>query len=95
VIAMPGDVLTAQEAAEFLHVAIGTVKRKAASGELPASKIGNRWRFLRDDLEDWLRAGGSRYEAVVDEGILAVVRERMAAAEPAIPLAEAKRRLGL
>jgi len=89
------DVLTTREAAEFLRLSAETVKRKAASGELPAAKAGRGWRFMREDLEAWLRAGGSRYEAQVDEGMLLVVRERMAADLEPVPLEEVKKRFGL
>lgn len=76
---MAATVLTTKEAAEFLRLSVETVKRKASAGEIPAAKTGREWRFVREDLEAWLRAGGVRYEAVVDAGLLAVMRERMAA----------------
>lgn len=93
---MPSDVLTTREAAEYLRLGVETVKRKAKAGELPAAKTGREWRFLRDDLEAWLRRGGTRYEALVDEGIREVVRERMASSTgERLDLAEVKRELGL
>jgi excisionase family DNA binding protein len=31
-----------------------TVRLKAASGEIPGKQIGNRWRFSRARIEQWL-----------------------------------------
>jgi excisionase family DNA binding protein len=33
-----------------------TVRLKAAAGEIPGRQIGNRWRFSRTRLNEWLRA---------------------------------------
>jgi len=74
---MPTTVLTTREAAEFLKCSVETLKRRAAAGEIPAAKTGREWRFLLDELEAWLRAGGDRYEEQVDEGMVALMRERM------------------
>jgi excisionase family DNA binding protein len=43
-------VLTANEAADLLHVSIKTVLRLARGGELPGRKIGREWRFERSAL---------------------------------------------
>jgi excisionase family DNA binding protein len=93
---MATEVLTTKQAAELLQLSEHTVKVKAAAGELPASKVGRQWRFMRDELEAWLRAGGSLYEARVDAALLALVRERMAASTgERHDLADVKRELGL
>lgn len=44
------EILTADEAAVFLKVSVKTLLRLARSGDLPASKIGRSWRFVRGDL---------------------------------------------
>jgi excisionase family DNA binding protein len=92
---MAAEVLTARQAAQFLQLSERTVKLKARTGEIPAAKVGRDWRFLSDELEEWLRAGGSRYEALVDEGLADATREAVAAGGSSVPLAEAKRRLGI
>jgi excisionase family DNA binding protein len=48
------DVLTAEEAAEFLRVSTKTVLALAREGALPGEKVGRAWRFLRADLLDYL-----------------------------------------
>ncbi|MDP9442092.1 MAG: helix-turn-helix domain-containing protein [Actinomycetota bacterium] len=43
-------VLTAEEAAQLLHVSTKTLLRLARDGELPGRKIGREWRFARQEL---------------------------------------------
>lgn len=49
-------VLTIQEVAEWLHVRPSTVRGWAASGRLPAFKLGKDWRFFRQDVIDRTRS---------------------------------------
>jgi excisionase family DNA binding protein len=53
------EILTVLEVARFLRVPKSTVYKLARLGQLPASKIGKHWRFLRGDIQDWMH-GGSR-----------------------------------
>jgi excisionase family DNA binding protein len=93
------DVLTVEEAAEFLRCSPDTVKRRARAGELPASKIGRAWRFRRADLDAWLAEGGTLRQTVEDEGLLAAMdeakREVAEGREKLVPWDEAKKALGL
>jgi excisionase family DNA binding protein len=50
------DVMTAGEVAELLHLPVSTVYYLARRGELPASRLGRTWRFLRPRIEELLRA---------------------------------------
>ena len=43
--------LTLEEVAEYLRVSRETVYKLAQKGRLPASKVGNQWRFRKDLLE--------------------------------------------
>ena len=86
---MAHDVMTAQQAAEFLQTSRDTIIRKARAGELPAAKLGREWRFRRADLDAWLRRGGDRYEALVNAGMDEELRGRMREdTGERIPLAE-------
>ncbi|MFO0698000.1 MAG: helix-turn-helix domain-containing protein [Nitrospira sp.] len=49
-----GEILTIVEVARFLRVPKSTVYKLARTGELPASKIGKHWRFLRRDIHEWM-----------------------------------------
>jgi excisionase family DNA binding protein len=50
------EILTVMDVARFLRVPKSTVYKLARIGELPASKIGKHWRFLRRDLHHWLHS---------------------------------------
>src|ERR1700722_5302940 len=45
------EVMTAPEVAELLHLPVSTVYYLARRGELPASRLGRTWRFLRPRIE--------------------------------------------
>lgn len=75
---MAQDVMTAEQAAEFLQTSRDTLLRKARAGQVPAAKFGREWRFRRADLDAWLAAGGDRYEAMVNLGMDLELAERRA-----------------
>jgi excisionase family DNA binding protein len=50
------DVLTAREVGELLRIPVSTVYDLARRGILPAHRVGRAWRFLRQEIETWLRA---------------------------------------
>ena len=52
--------LSAQEAAVFLHVHVETIRRLARSGELPRMKVGRQWRFSRETLDRWAESHRER-----------------------------------
>lgn len=45
------EVMTAPEVAQLLHLPLSTVYYLARRGELPASRLGRTWRFLRPRIE--------------------------------------------
>lgn len=51
------DVLTCHEVAELLAVPVSTVRDWARRGLLPSRKLGRHRRFLRSELEVWIRSG--------------------------------------
>ncbi|WP_040443196.1 helix-turn-helix domain-containing protein [Ktedonobacter racemifer] len=52
---MIDDILDADEVAKLLKLNEQTVKRLANRGELPGFKIGGRWRFRREAIEEYIR----------------------------------------
>jgi excisionase family DNA binding protein len=50
----PPEVMSAEQAAEFLQVPEKIVVELAESGKLPGRKLGTLWRFSRDALVNWL-----------------------------------------
>jgi excisionase family DNA binding protein len=51
------EILTADEAAALLKVSTKTLLRLARRRELPASKVGRSWRFVRWDLLRYCAGG--------------------------------------
>ncbi len=47
-------ILTVQEVAAYLRLHAVTVYRMAQNGELPAFRVGRRWRFKLDQIERWV-----------------------------------------
>jgi excisionase family DNA binding protein len=50
------DVLTAKEVGELLRLPKSTVYELARRGVLPAHRVGRAWRFVRQEVEQWLLA---------------------------------------
>lgn len=51
------EVLTPEEAAEYLRVDPQTIYRPLREGKLPGARIGRQWRISRQALEEFLRGG--------------------------------------
>ena len=58
----PSELLTVDEVADFLRVKPSTVYEWAKTGKIPARRVGRLWRFSREEIEIWTRAGGSLAE---------------------------------
>lgn len=52
---MLNNILDAGEVAKLLKLNEQTVKRLANRGELPGFKLGGRWRFRREALEESIK----------------------------------------
>lgn len=50
------DVMTVPEVAALLHMPTSSVYALARRGEIPGHRIGRCWRFIRTELDAWLRA---------------------------------------
>ena len=80
------DVLTLEDAAEYLQLPQETVEREAARGEIPGRRIDGSWRFLRRALLDWLgrdsrsialrQVGALRDDDSVEELLASIYRAR-------------------
>ncbi len=46
--------MTLQEVAERLQFSKDRIYRLAQTGSIPASKVGNRWRFRRERIDSWM-----------------------------------------
>jgi excisionase family DNA binding protein len=50
----PNPAWTVRQVAEYLSVNERTVYRMAERGDLPAFKVGDAWRFRREDIDAWI-----------------------------------------
>lgn len=53
---MQDEYLTANEVAELLKLNVETIYDLMGSGQLPAVKIGGRWRMEALELREWFKA---------------------------------------
>ena len=57
---MDAELMTVDDVAELLAVSCETVKRHARSGQMPAAKVGGKWRFVRSQVIAWLERKAER-----------------------------------
>jgi len=48
--------LTIDELADYLKMGRTTLYRMAQKADIPASKIGNQWRFDREEIDEWMKS---------------------------------------
>ncbi len=59
------EVMDIRQASNYLGISADTLYKYASDGFVPAFKLGNRWRFKRSRLDEWmdrqsdLQAGGA------------------------------------
>jgi excisionase family DNA binding protein len=49
------ELMTAAETCRYLKITSRTLYRYLRSRQIPAFKLGKEWRFVRSDLEQWIR----------------------------------------
>ena len=58
------EVMTLREASQYLGITPDTLYKRLSEDQIPAFKLGNRWRFKKDLLDRWME---KRSERVVVE----------------------------
>ena len=48
------EILTIDEAAKYLQFGKRSIYKLAKAGKIPCKKITNKYRFVREDLKDWV-----------------------------------------
>ena len=48
------EIMTAEEAGEYLKVSKPFIVKLAKEGQVPATKLGRSWRFSRPHLQKWI-----------------------------------------
>jgi len=51
--------LSVEEIAKYLGISKDTVYTWINSKNMPAQKIGRLWKFKRDEVDEWIRSGGT------------------------------------
>ena len=46
------DIMTLDQAAAYLSISPDTMYKYAATGHMPGFKLGNRWRFVKVQIDD-------------------------------------------
>jgi len=57
---MPNKVLTVTELAEYLRCNRSTIYHLLRSRKIPAFKVGEDWRFNREEIDEWTAAQEKR-----------------------------------
>ena len=53
------QILTIDEAAEYLQLGKRTIYKLAQKGKIPAKKVLNKWRFEKESLRKWVANTGT------------------------------------
>ena len=71
--AEPREVMNIRQASQYLGVSADTLYKYVAEGTIPAFKLGNRWRFKKTLLDEWMEQQ-SASEQGRDQGRKAMAR---------------------
>lgn len=55
--AKPDEIMTMDELALYLKISKSTLYKLAVESKLPGTKIGKRWRFHKDAIDQWVKHG--------------------------------------
>jgi excisionase family DNA binding protein len=56
------EVMTLREASQYLGISQDTLYKYLSEKQIPAFKLGNRWRFKKDLLDRWMEKKSERSE---------------------------------
>jgi excisionase family DNA binding protein len=88
------EVLDIRQAADYLGISADTLYKYASEGFVPAFKLGNRWRFKRSRLNDWMdqQSSGGNMPAARTSGRSTDERPSRAKAKPVQSVRPARRK---
>lgn len=55
-----GDVLTIDDLSVYLKISKSTLYKLVREGKVPCQKVGRHWRFHKDAIDGWLKAGQAK-----------------------------------
>ncbi|MFC1892176.1 helix-turn-helix domain-containing protein [Thermodesulfobacteriota bacterium] len=53
---MENEILTIEEAAEYLQIGKRSIYKLAKAGKIPCRKILNKYRFVKEELRNWVKS---------------------------------------
>ena len=62
------EVMTLREASQYLGITPDTLYKRLSEDKIPAFKLGNRWRFKKDLLDQWIEKRSQRAVAESQPG---------------------------
>ena len=76
------ELMTVDEVADYLRVTEKTVYRLLDKGRIPATRVGHKWRFRRESIDDWLYEGEAKKAANIlviddDDAICSLFRDTL------------------
>jgi excisionase family DNA binding protein len=60
------EVMDIRQASDYLGISSDTLYKYASEGFVPAFKLGNRWRFKRSRLDEWMDRQSDQHTAEAD-----------------------------
>src|SRR5690348_7220079 len=57
------EVMNIRQASQYLGVSADTLYKYVGEQKIPAFKLGNRWRFKKSKLDEWMEEKSSQMEA--------------------------------
>jgi excisionase family DNA binding protein len=57
------EVMNVRQASQYLGVSPDTLYKYVGEQKIPAFKLGNRWRFKKSKLDQWMEEKSSQVEA--------------------------------
>ena len=60
------EVMNIHQASDYLGISPDTLYKYASEGFVPAFKLGNRWRFKRSRLDEWMDRQSEMQSAEID-----------------------------
>ena len=64
-----GRWLSVNEIGKYLGVSSDTVYRWIDKHKMPAHRMGRLWKFKRDEVDNWMKAGGAAERAETERNI--------------------------
>ena len=69
------EVMDIRQASDYLGISPDTLYKYASEGFIPAFKLGNRWRFKKSRLDDWMDQQSSASLATPEPSVK-IVRQK-------------------